>query len=90
MRRISRRDFLKGAAAEVQSAPQVTGDGKYVTRALGHESWVYVATTLFDGKIAAGDVCGSVEEKDLKQYGMGFDAALSYGYIMAETVKAEI
>ena len=23
-------------------------------------------------------------------YGMGFDAALSYGYIMAETVKKEI
>ena len=42
------------------------------------------------GLYAAGDVCGSVEEKDLKQYGMGFDAALSYGYIMAETVKKEI
>ncbi len=39
---------------------------------------------------AAGDVCGSIEEKDAKQYGMGFDAALSFGYIMAETLGAEI
>jgi len=42
------------------------------------------------GLYAAGDVCGSIEEKDAKQYGMGFDAALTYGYLMAETVKAEI
>ena len=39
---------------------------------------------------AAGDVCGSIEEKDAKQYGMGFDAALSFAYIMAETIAAEI
>lgn len=26
-------------------------DGKYVTRALGHESWVYVSTTIREGKI---------------------------------------
>ena len=42
------------------------------------------------GLYAAGDVCGSVEEKDGKQYGMGFDAAMNFGYIMAETVAAEI
>ncbi len=42
------------------------------------------------GLYAAGDVCGSIEEKDGKQYGMGFDAAMNYGYIMAETVAAEI
>ena len=42
------------------------------------------------GLYAAGDVCGSIEEKDFKQYGMGFDAALAYGYLMAETVKKEI
>ena len=39
---------------------------------------------------AAGDVCGSIEEKDAKQYGMGFDAALTYGHIMGETLKKEI
>lgn len=42
------------------------------------------------GLYAAGDVCGSIEEKDAKQYGMGFDAALCYGYIMGETLKKEI
>ncbi len=26
-------------------------DGKYVTRAIGHESWIYVSTTLREGKI---------------------------------------
>lgn len=26
-------------------------DGKYVTRAMGHESWVYVSTTIREGKI---------------------------------------
>ena len=40
------------------------------------------------GLYAAGDVCGSI--KDAKQYGMGFDAALTYGYIMGETLKKEI
>ena len=48
------------------------------------------AEEKIDGLYAAGDVCGSIEEKDYKQYGMGFDAALAYGYVMAETVKAEI
>ena len=42
------------------------------------------------GLYAAGDVCGSIEEKDAKQYGMGFDAALCYGYIMGETLKKEV
>ncbi len=41
------------------------------------------------GLYAAGDVCGSIEEKDGKQYGMGFDAALVYGYIMGDTIKKE-
>jgi fumarate reductase flavoprotein subunit len=42
------------------------------------------------GLYAAGDVCGSIEEKDAKQYGMGFDAAMVYGYIMGETLKKEL
>lgn len=42
------------------------------------------------GLYAAGDVCGSVEEKDGKHYGMGFDAAMNFGYIMAETVASEL
>lgn len=46
--------------------------------------------SVIAGLYAAGDVCGSIEEKDGKQYGMGFDAAMNFGYIMAETVAAEI
>lgn len=42
------------------------------------------------GLYAAGDVCGSIEEKDGRPYAMGFDAAMNYGYLMAETVKSEI
>lgn len=42
------------------------------------------------GLYAAGDVCGSIEEKDAKQYGMGFDAAMVYGYLMGETLKKEL
>ena len=32
----------------------------------------------------------AVEEKDGRPYAMGFDAAMNYGYLMAETVKGEI
>ena len=42
------------------------------------------------GLYAAGDVTGSIEEKDGKKYGMGFDAALAYGYIAGETIDAEV
>lgn len=44
---------------------------------------------VIPGLYAAGDVCGSIEEKDAKQYGMGFDAALIYGYIMGNTINKE-
>ena len=39
---------------------------------------------------AAGDVCGSIEEKDGCNYKMGFDAAMSFGYIMADTINADL
>ena len=39
---------------------------------------------------AAGDVCGSIEEKDGRGYGYGFDAAMIYGYIMANTITADL
>ncbi|MBL8966037.1 MAG: FAD-dependent oxidoreductase [Spirochaetaceae bacterium] len=41
------------------------------------------------GLYAAGDVTGSIEEKDGKEYGNGFDAAMTYGYIAADTIVAE-
>lgn len=42
------------------------------------------------GLYAAGDACGSIEEKDGRPYAMGFDAAMNYGYLMAESVIADI
>jgi len=80
---ISRRSFLKGAAAvgvslaatgvinpkfaaaeaaaaktaeAAKTKPEGKVDGKYVTKAVGHESFIYVATTIFDGKITACQV----------------------------------
>ncbi|MBR3796357.1 MAG: FAD-dependent oxidoreductase [Clostridia bacterium] len=46
--------------------------------------------SVIPGLYAGGDVVGSIEEKDGKKYGMGFDAALAYGYILGETVDAEL
>ncbi len=48
-----------------------------------------------DGKVipglyAAGDVCGSVEQKDGRNYAYGFDSAMSFGAIAAETMMEEI
>ena len=45
---------------------------------------------VIPGLYAAGDVCGSTEEKDGKQYGMGFDCAMTYGFIAANTIAGEI
>lgn len=39
------------------------------------------------GLFAAGDVAGSVEEKDGLSYGYGFDSAATYGYIAAATIS---
>lgn len=37
----------------------------------------------------AGDVLGSIEEKDGTGYAFGFDAAMMYGYIAAEAIEAD-
>ncbi len=42
------------------------------------------------GLYAAGDVAGSIEEKDGKRYGNGFDQALAYGYVTADVMMEEI
>ena len=39
---------------------------------------------------AAGDVCGSIEEKDGCNYKMGFDAAMTFGYIMADSINTDM
>lgn len=46
------------------------------------------ASTI-SGLYAAGDIAGSIEEKDGNMYGYGFDSALTYGFIMANTIIAE-
>lgn len=42
------------------------------------------------GLYAAGDVAGSIEEKDGKPYGNGFDQALAFGYHSANVIVDEI
>ena len=92
MKKLSRRDFLKGSAAvtgavlagsmgmsvmaeEAAEAPAKEDeipdhpvDGKYVTRAIGHESWVYVSTTFKDGQIVACDVVRNNETMGIGNY----------------------
>ena len=45
---------------------------------------------VINGLYAAGDVAGSIEEKDGKTYGNGFDQALAFGYQAAEVISSEI
>ena len=80
---------MSGRFRVVSCTPHVLPDhGRFGHRHEGHvlsDSGEAVA-----GLYAAGDVCGSIEEKDGRPYAMGFDAAMNYGYLMAETVKGEI
>ena len=46
--------------------------------------------SAIEGLYAAGDVAGSIEEKDGKPYGNGFDQALGYGYHTADVIASEI
>ena len=48
--------------------PSSPVDGKYVTKAMGHESWVHVATTFFDGKITACEVLSHEETIGIGNY----------------------
>ncbi len=45
---------------------------------------------IIPGLYAAGDVAGSIEEKDGKRYGNGFDQALGYGWEAADVISQEI
>ena len=46
--------------------------------------------TIISGLYAAGDVCGSIEQKDGRNYAYGFDSAMTFGAIAAETMIDEI
>lgn len=59
------------AAAEepaAESAPALGGDGKYVTKAMGHEDFVHVCTTLRDGAIADCKVLAHSETIGIGNY----------------------
>lgn len=45
---------------------------------------------VIPGLFAAGDVCGSIEQKDGVTYGYGFASAMSFGAIAAETISKDI
>ena len=45
---------------------------------------------IIQGLYAAGDVAGSIEEKDGKPYGNGFDQALGFGYYTADVIVEEL
>ncbi len=80
-----------------------TRNGIYITRVM---PTVYLTTgglvtdtegrvidtegNVIKGLYAAGDVAGSIEEKDGKRYGNGFDQALAYGYVAAHVIIEEI
>lgn len=48
-------------AAETAAVPAGPVDGKYVTKAMGHENWIYVATTIREGKITECQVISHEE-----------------------------
>ena len=61
-------EAVKNEAAEIPDHPV---DGRYVTRAIGHESWVYVATTFKEGKIVACDVVRNNETIGVGNFACG-------------------
>ena len=61
-------EALQTEAAEIPDHPV---DGRYVTRAIGHESWVYVSTTFKEGKIVACDVVRNNETIGVGNYACG-------------------
>lgn len=56
------------AAASEAAKPQGKVDGKYVTKAMGHENFIHVATTIFDGKIVKCEVLSHEETMGIGNY----------------------
>lgn len=54
--------------AGVEHPAQITGDGRYVTKALGHEGYIHVATELWEGKITACKVISQHETIGIGTY----------------------
>lgn len=45
--------------------------------------------SIIPGLYGAGDVLGALEEKDGKAYGMGFDSAMIFGYIVGDVIAEQ-
>lgn len=45
---------------------------------------------IIPGLFAAGDVCGSIEQKDGVTYGYGFASAMSFGAVAADTIAKDM
>lgn len=63
--------LASAASAEettAEGAPIPGGDGKYVTKAMGHEDYIYVCTTLRDGAIAGCQVLAHSETIGIGNY----------------------
>ena len=79
---MTRRSFLGATAAmgagvasvalaeeQAEQSRQIPGgDGKYVTKAMGHEDYIYVCTTLRDGAIAGCQVLAHSETIGIGSY----------------------
>ena len=79
---MTRRSFLGATAAmgagvasvalaeeQAEQSRQIAGgDGKYVTKAMGHEDYVYVCTTLRDGAIIGCQVLAHSETIGIGSY----------------------
>ena len=92
---ISRRQFMKGAAASAVGVvalgalsgcsaqeeknpvesnenekvrPTSPVDGKYLTKAMGHEDWIFVQTSIFNGKITECKVLAHEETIGIGNY----------------------
>ena len=58
----------KAQAADTPATPAAPVDGKYVTKAMGHEDWICVCTTMKDGAIAACQVLSHDETMGVGSY----------------------
>ena len=68
----------------------VDPEGHVLTDTYRMEGDTVASGEKISGLFGAGDFCGSIEVKDSKQYGMGFDMAVGFGYAVANTIAGEL
>lgn len=62
------KEEINESSESKSTKPTGKVDGKYVTKAMGHENWIYVATTIFNGKITACEVLSHEETMGIGNY----------------------